>query len=265
MKTIKFLLIFIFFLSARISPFSQNILKDLTEDHTITITILNNGKDATSDVIDTSDDLTFGNKWYSKNTFLIKNSTDTGFSGSKDYLNEYFLTKFKFKSRNKHAFSIKIDHIGFTKGLYSNNFEFYDFGIMGGFEYLYKIFNNISGIFFWTAIGACQKGPAFNLGIGIGSDSENSFQLNFSYLHNVLLLSKMEFYFLILKFITFKGKLGIIIHLNDFAIDFFNFFNGFYFGFFIKKVFKIELGGGFTFNDYGYFSGFGGIDLLIRI
>jgi len=175
MNKLKFILVYIIFHTTAFSLFSQNILKDLTDDHTLTITIIKNNKDSTSDINDATDDLTLGNKWYSKKKFFINNSTDLGLSGSKEYLDEYFLFKFSLKSRSRHAFSIRTNHIGFTKGLFSGHFDFYDFGIMGGFEYLYKIFNNNSGVFIWTDIGACQKGPAFNLGIGVGSDSENGF------------------------------------------------------------------------------------------
>lgn len=214
---------------------------------------------------DLTDDEVFGNKWYSRRNFLIINYLEMGQAGSIDYLTENLSLSFQFKSKTRHAFSIRFNHIGFVPGLFSGNFTFYNFGIFTGFEYFFKLFTEDSGFRTWIDLGGCQNGFAVTLGLGIGSKLKNGFDFWISYLLNTAFFSRLEFYFYIAEILTLKGRLGIDIKFTNYNPDFFNFLNGFFIGIFIKEIFKLEIGGGFTFNEYGYFSGFGGINLTFQI
>lgn len=214
-----------------------------------------------------TDDITkngLGNVWYQSRAFIIKNSIELGYSGSKDYLLENFTFKYRFASKIRHSFSIRATHIGFALGLLSKNFNFYEFGIGAGFEYLYKIFNNNSGIFLFTDTGGSYRGPYFTIGGGVGSQETTGFLISFSYLTGTALFSETDFYFLFLKTVSLRGKLGLDIYFKNGKITFFNFSNGFYIGFFIKNIFKLDLGGGFTFNEFGFLAGYGGSSILIQ-
>ncbi|MCK4796601.1 MAG: hypothetical protein KAT05_04425 [Spirochaetes bacterium] len=251
----------LFFLIFLILPnlLYSTILSDLTKDHTITIKIYN--KDLTRDA---TEDITFGNKWYSRQNIFICQTLEMGISGTKDYLSEQFFIKYRFRSKNKHAFAIRLSHIGYAPGLFSNNFTFYNFGIFAGFEYFFKVFSSTEGFFVWTDIGGCNEGFAFDLGLGIGSRVKNGFELWLAYLHNVGIFSRLEFYFLIFNILTLRGKMGLDIKYYNLNMEIFTFIGGFYVGVFIKNTFRIELGGGFTLNDYSYFRGFGGINIAFQ-
>lgn len=204
-----------------------------------------------------------GNKWYSKQIFNLSIFFESGFSGTKDYLKENFLFKYSFKSQNHHQFSIRFFHTGYSTGIYSNNFVFYNFSILSGFEYLFKIFNNLSGIYLWIDIGGCDKGVAFNTGIGIGDQYKTFIHFELNFMQEISLFSLLSFNFLIFDFFNIGGKIGIDLGYSDSIITFFNFKNGIFIGVTIKNVFKIEIGGGFTINDYFFFSGFGGTSFVL--
>jgi hypothetical protein len=201
----------------------------------------------------------FGNKWFSNHNFFIQNTLEMGMSGSKDILSENMLFSYRFLSKNRHAFSIRNYHIGYAPGIFTNNFTYFNFGVLAGFEYMFKIFSNTEGVFFYTDIGGCQNGIAVNAGFGLGSRVKDGIDINFTYLQNVGFFSRLDFNFLIVKYLILHGKFGIDLKYSDNVIDIFTFFTGAYIGFSINNYFRLELGGGLTINDYAKYSGFGGI------
>jgi len=214
---------------------------------------------------ETSDKKTIGNKWFSPQSFFILHTAEAGVSGSKDYFTEYFSFIYTFKSKNRHSFSIRNYHIGYGPGLFSGNLKYFNFAFMVGFEYLYKIFGYDEGIFMFMDVGACNNGFAINTGLGIGSRSKNGFEFNISFLQNVMLFSRMDFYFLVFNFLTLRGKIRFDFKYNNMNIEIFTFLFGGYFGFSVKEYFRIEFGGGLTVNDYAYYSGCGSIILGLKI
>ncbi len=212
---------------------------------------------------DESNDLSLGNKWYSKQIFYSKLYFESGLSGTKDYLKENFLFRYSFKSKNRHQFCIRTFHNGFSTGIYSNNFVFYNFSILAGFEYLYKIFNNLSGIYLWLDAGGCNKGFSFNTGIGVGDQNKTFFQFELNFMQEVGIFLILSFNFFIFDFFNVGGKIGIDLGYENSIINFFAFKSGLFIGFTIKNVFKIEFGGGFTINDYFFFNGFGGVTIVL--
>ena len=213
----------------------------------------------------TDDKRIIGNKWYSNHTFYSLHNFEFGVSGSKDFFTEYLLSSYKFKSRNRHAFSIRAYHIGFAPGIFSNNMKSFNFAVMGGFEYLYKIFSKDEGIFMFFDIGGCNNGFALNTGVGVGSRTKNGFEINFSFLQNVMFFSRIDFYFLVFDFLILKGKLGFDLKYYNLNIEMFTFLAGAFIGFSVKEYFRIELGGGLTVNDYAYYSGFGSFSLAVKV
>jgi len=278
--------LFLLMLLFLVLPFTTyaEIIEDLTNDYTITIDLTKNKKkDATSDKKDQTDDekkgdkdqtddikekkYIFGNKWYSRQNFYIMNSCEMGLSGTKDFISESFLFKYRFRSKNNHAFAIRLFHHGFAPGVFSGNFTYFNFAVMGGFEYLYKIFSATEGFFLWSDLGGTNKGVATGLGIGLGDRNKNGVELYINYMHNLAVISRLDFYFLFADIFVLRGKLGIDLKFTEGMsdIDIFTFLNGLYIGVFVKQIFRIELGGGFTVNQYGYFSGFGGAILIFNI
>ncbi|HOJ64071.1 MAG TPA: hypothetical protein PLE45_06590 [Spirochaetota bacterium] len=212
-----------------------------------------------------TDDYILGNKWYSKQIFYSRLYFESGFSGTKDYLNESFLFKYSFKSKNRHQFNIRFFHNGFSTGIYSNNFKFFNFSIKGGFEYLYKIFSNLSGIYLWLDVGGCNEGFSFNTGFGVGDRYKSFFQLEFNFLNNISIDTNMDFNFFLFNFFNIGGKVGILIGYRNLLIDFFCFKNCITIGFTIKEIFNISIGGGFTINDYFFFNGVGIVFMSLKI
>ena len=215
-------------------------------------------------LVDQSADVSIGNKYYSKQSFYISHTFEFGVSGVKDYFSEYFLFSYSFKSKNLHRFSIRNFHLGYTNGLFSNKFKFFNFAIMAGFEYCYKIFSNTDGFYVFFDAGGCNNGFAFNTGLGVGSRTDTGFELNLTYLYNVGFFSRMDFYFLIAKVFIIRGKIGLDLTHYNLKIELFTFIAGLYIGFSIKKYFRLEAGGGLTINDYAYYSGFGSFNLAFQ-
>ncbi len=218
-----------------------------------------NASDETSDKIEKKK---FGNPIYSKQNFYIKTEFEMGVVGVSDFITENALFQYRFLSKNKHAFSIRVNHIGFTSGALSNNPHIFSFAVMGGFEYMFKVFSNTSGLFLYIDVGGSNSGVAFNTGIGLGSRVADSIELNFSYLHDNLITSRLEFQFLLVKYLILKGKFGISYKYTYPNNEIFVFLGGLYIGFSVKNYFRLEVGGGFTLNDYSYISGFGGASIV---
>lgn len=263
--------IFTFFLLFLSINIYSTILDDLTQDNELYIIIdLNAPKDSSddssSDVINNQNvETTFGNKWFSSQQIYFSNFFRGGMSGSKDFLFENFLFKYSFKSKNKHKFSIRIYHLGYSLGVFSGHFSFFNFNILAGFEYLYKIFNNDAGFFSWADIGGCNGGFSFYTGIGVGSPTKNGFTLSVSFLQNTLVLSNLNFYFLFFDIMTLHGIIGLTTRYSNNYVETFYFKAGLSIGIFVKNKFKLEIGGGFTVNEYSYFNGFGMFTLAGKI
>ncbi len=273
---IKFFLLIIFALLYKFNLLSQNF-SDLNKEPTIHID-LSKDKDSTSDIkedatddvkdtySDRTDDLFDINEWYTRGNFFILQTGEYGISSDNDFLSERFLFKYRFKSKTRHASAIRAYHIGYTIGLFNHTFKFFNFGIFVGYEYFYKIFSNLEGFFFWTDFGICNRGFAFNTGIGIGNRVKNGFELYFTYLHNVGFFNRLEFYFLLAKIFTIRGMLGLDIKHNDFIyIEKYSFLTGSYIGFLIKNIFRFEIGGGIVLDEFSNFGGFGSISIAINI
>ena len=276
-KYIIKIIFFIFFLFFNIFTLFSNDFLDLNKEPTISID-LSKGKDTTSDIkedttddvndtySDRTDDLFEINEWYTKGNVFILQTGEYGISSNNDFLSENFLFKYRFKSKTRYAFSLRAYHIGYTIGLFNHTFKFFNFGFFVGYEYFYKIFSNLEGLFFWTDFGICNRGVAFNTGIGIGSRVKNGFELNFTYLHNVGFFNRLEFYFLLAKIFTIRGMLGLDIKHNDFIyIEKYTFLTGSYIGFLIKNIFRFEIGGGIALDEFSNFGGFGSISIAINL
>jgi len=204
----------------------------------------------------------FGNRFYSRHNFYIKTELEMGVVGTSDFITENVFFQYRLVSKNKHAFSVRVNHIGFTSGALSNNPHIFSFAIFGGFEYMFKIFSNTSGLFLYFDLGGSNKGIAFNTGVGLGSRLADAIELNFSYLHDNLITSRLDFQFLIVKYLILKGRFGISYKYTYPNDELFIFLGGLYIGFSIKGYFRLEAGGGFTLNEYSYASGFGGVSIV---
>jgi hypothetical protein len=209
-------------------------------------------------------DQTLGNKWYSSQSFYVLQGFEFGVSGSKDFLSETFLFSYAFRSKNRHSFSIRNYHIGNTTGILTNSFEYFNFAVMAGFEYMYKLFTNTDGLFVFTDIGGCDRGVALNAGIGLGNRVKDGFEMDFTFLQNTAFFSRIEFYFLFFDAFIVRGELGIDLKYRDTDIRLFTFLNGIYLGFSISNYFRLELGGGFTVNDNMIFNGYGGAVISMK-
>lgn len=269
-----FLIIFIF--QFKFKLFSIEFT-DLNKEPTIYID-LSGKNDSTDDVkndttddvkdsySDRTDDLFNINEWYTKGNAFIFQNAEYGISGEKDFFSERFLFKYRFKSKTRHAFSLRAYHLGYTIGIFNHTFNFFNFAFFIGYEYFYKIFSNLEGFFIWTDYGICNRGFAFNIGIGIGNRLKNGIELYFTYLHNVGFFSRMEFYFLMAKIFTIRGLFGLDIKHNDFIyIEKYTFLTGSYIGFLFKNIFRFEIGGGIALDEFSNFGGFGGISIAFNI
>lgn len=256
--------IYIFLIYANSNLFSD-ILSDISKDREISIKIKKDttGDSTTDKTKDATTDFEFGNKWYSRQNIYIFHSLEIGLSGTKDYLTEYALFKYRFVSKNKHAFAMRFSHLGYSPGLFTINNKLFNFGFFGGFEYLLKILVILKEYTFGLKIGGCNKGIAFNAGIGIGNRLANGLEIGVFYFHNIGIFPRLDFYFLLIKALTLRGQLGIDYNYTNKTTDIFTFFNGFYIGFSIKDIFRMEFGGGFTLNEYSYFSGYGGLNFSL--
>ncbi len=256
----------------------SNVFSDLNKEPTIYIDLSKNKdatddikKDLTNDVIDsysdTTDDISIINEWYSKGNVFIKQSLKYGVSwDTSDFLSERFLFKYRFRSKIKHSFSLRFLHVGYTTGILNETFKFFNFGFFSGFEYFYKVFDNLTGFFIWTDFGICNRGFALDFGLGLGNRMKNGIELEFTYMHNVAFFSKLEFYFLILNFFTIRGMLGLDIKHDDFIyIEKLTFLTGVNIGFLIKNIFRIEFGGGITLDKYSSVGGFGSVSITLNI
>lgn len=244
-----------------VSQLNASILSDLTKDREITIQLIPD-KPVQEEP---TDDKPFGNRWYSRKNLYIFQNVEMGMSGTKDFLSETFLIKYRFKSKNKHAFAMKFFHNGYSPGIFTNHFDFYNFSVLTGFEYLFKVFGPTSGIFVWSDIGGCNGGFAFDIGVGIGDRVKDGIELWISYLQGVGFFSRLDFYFLVIDVLIIRGRFGLDIKQNGLSIDVFNFLTGLYMGFSIRDTFRMEMGGGITINDYFAISGFGGIGISFNI
>jgi hypothetical protein len=198
-----------------------------------------------------------GNKWYSSQSFYVFQGMEFGVSGAKDFLSENFLFSYTFRSKNRHSFSIRNYHLGSVTGILTNSFEYFNFAIMAGFEYMFKIFSATEGFFVFTDTGGCNRGVAINAGLGLGSRVKDGFEMSFTFLQDVGFFSRIDFYFLFFDAFIVRGRLGIDMHYRGEEIRLFTFLNGAFLGFSVKNYFRFELGGGFTVNDNSMFNGFG--------
>jgi hypothetical protein len=264
----KYFLLTLFIFTALLNICPENIFKD--SDQEITFEINKNKKDNSDDknksIKKTGDeDPSIVNKWYSRNNIFMLSNSVIGYSGTKDFFEEDFLFAFRFKSRIKHAFSLRLYHNGYAPGLFSKNLTFFNFGAMAGFEYLFKIFSSTEGFFIWSDFGASNGGYAFNAGAGLGDRMRNGLELSATYLHNTAVFGRMEFYFLFIDIFTIRGKIGIDYKYHEMTPEVFTFLAGLNFGFLVKNVFRIELGGGITLNEYGFLRGYGTAAIALNL
>jgi hypothetical protein len=219
----------------------------------------------TISALDVTDDYTgIGNQWYTPHTFYIQQGMELGVSGSKDFLSETFLFEYTVQSKIRHSFSIRNYHLGYTSGILTKSFDYFNFAVMAGFEYCFKAFDSKNGLFVFTDIGGCNQGFAINAGVGIGNRVLDGFEMNFMFLQNVGFFSRMDFYFLLFNVLILHGKTGIDMRYHETDILLFTFLSGFYIGFSIQNYFRFELGGGFTINDNNIFNGFGGAVISMK-
>ncbi len=210
----------------------------------------------------TSDEKTFGNKWYSGQTFVLRTNIEMGASGVKDYLIENSLFSYRFKSRNQHAFTIRLNHFGVSTGCFSGKAKVFNFSVMLGFEYLYKIFSNESGIFVLSDFGGGASGFCMYAAFGLGSHAGTNFTIDFNYMMNKVIMSALTFTVEIVKFFAIKGLIGVdSTYINDNRLDLFSFKAGAFFLFAARPIFACDFGGGITLNDYYAVSGFGAFSI----
>ncbi len=215
---------------------------------------------------DLSEDYSIGDKFYSRQNFYISSSFETGLSGTKDYLSEQALFIYKFRSPGKFQFGIRTNHVGFASGAYSGRNSGFNFLFAIGFEFLYKIFNNTDGLLLSTDMGWSNKGYAFFFSIGLGSRMRSYIELNFLFGVNLALTSNLNFSVIIYKILSLKGVIGVdITYKNNWEIDVFLLKFGLFIPLTIREIFRIEIGGGLTLNDYYIPRGYGGITLFLSI
>ena len=203
-------------------------------------------------------ELTFGNKWYSRQQFCIDTSFRMGVSGSKDFIWEQVLFSYRFKSSNRHTFTIRTHHIGMTIGNLTGHGQGFDWAVMLGFEYLIKIFSNDSGFFVLTDVGSGNHFFTLYGALGIGSHEHSYIQMDVTYMLQRMILSEIKFNVEVLKFFSILGTLGFdTIFLKSGKIDMLCFRTGFFFGFAARPMFAAAFGGGVTINDYYAVGGFG--------
>ncbi|MCG8572599.1 MAG: hypothetical protein MJB14_20900 [Spirochaetes bacterium] len=205
-----------------------------------------------------------GNPLFSRKNIYLYQSAVGGLSGPVDYFAESTLLKFRFASKTRHAFAIRLNHYGYGPYLFTGQIEKFHFAVLLGFEYLYKIFSPISGVFLYLDAGICNLGFALSTGFGIGDRFFNGFTVNFTYLYHSCFFSVLDFYFTIVKYLSLRGKIGLDIKFSSDQLELFNFYTGIYPGITIKRFVKIEIGGGVTFNDNYVFRGYGGINLVLN-
>lgn len=209
-----------------------------------------------------SPELTFGNKWHSRQQFCIDSGFRMGVCGSKDFIWEQVLFSYRFKSSNRHCFTIRTHHIGMTTGNLTGNGQGFDWTVMLGFEYLIKIFSKDSGFFILTDIGSGNRFFSLYAALGVGSHEHTYIQMDVTYMLLRMVLSEIKFNIEVLKFFSIMGTLGIDTTLFDSGkIDLFCFRTGFFFGFAARPVFTAAFGGGITVNDYYAVGGFGELSL----
>lgn len=219
----------------------------------ITIPLLSAGENENG-----TPDSILGSKLYSRHNLYLLQSVRGGMSGSKDHLQEDLLISFRFRSKNRHAFSLRTYHMGYGAGLFSGNMEKFNFGVLFGFEYLFKAFARDSGIILFLDAGFCNWGFALNTGVGLGDRFRNGIFLSFTYLYNSNFHSLIDFNFLIGRYFALRGNLGIDINFTPQEIKLFNFYAGVFPGVAVNNRFRFELGGGVTVNDYFAFRWFVG-------
>lgn len=211
---------------------------------------------------DQSPELTFGNKRYSRQQFCIDTGFRMGVSGSKDFIREYALFSYRFRSSNRHAFAIRTHHIGMTTGCLTGHGQGYDWTVMLGFEYLVKIFSNDSGFFVLTDVGSGNRFFAFYAALGVGSREHSYMLMDVTYMLRRMVLSEIKFNIEVLKFFSILGTLGVdVTFFDNAATDLFCFRTGIFFGFAARPVFAASFGGGVTVNDYYAVGGFGELSL----
>ena len=82
--------------------------------------------------------------------FFVTHTLETGMSSSKDFLTEYFLFSYSFKSKNRHTFTIRNYHIGYARTFYCQ-FALFNFAFMVGLS-IYIRFLNLQRDFFFLPI-----------------------------------------------------------------------------------------------------------------
>ncbi|MBR3731928.1 MAG: hypothetical protein IKN25_04705 [Spirochaetales bacterium] len=205
---------------------------------------------------------TFGNKWHSRQQFCIDTGFRMGVSGSKDFIWEQALFSYRFKSSNRHAFTIRTHHIGMTTGNLTGHGQGFDWAVMIGFEYLVKIFSNDSGFFVLTDVGSGNRFFTFYAALGVGSHEHTYIQMDVTYMLQRMVLSEIKFNVEVVKFFSILGTLGVDATFYDISrIDLLCFRTGFFLGFSARPVFTAAFGGGVTVNDYYAVGGFGELSL----
>ena len=207
-------------------------------------------------------ELTFGNKWHSRQQFCIDTTFRMGVSGSKDFIYERALFSYRFKSSNRHAFTIRTHHIGMTTGNMTGHGQGFDWAIMLGFEYLVKIFSNDSGFFILTDIGSGNRFFSLYATVGLGSHDHSYIQMDVTYMLQRMVLSEIKFNVEVVRFFSILGTLGLdTTFYRSGSIDLFCLRTGLFFGFAARPVFTAAFGGGVTLNDYYAVGGFGELSL----
>lgn len=213
-----------------------------------------------------SEDYSIGDKFYSKQNFYVSTSFETGLSGTKDYLSEKALLIYKFRSRDKFQFGIRTNHVGLASGAYSGRNSGFNFLFTLGFEFLYKIFNNKDGLLLSTDMGWSNKGFVFFFSLGLGSRMRNYIELNVLFGANLTVMSNLNFSVIIYKILSLKGVIGLdIMYKNNWEVEVFLLKFGLFAPLTIREIFRIEIGGGLTLNDYYIPRGYGGITLSLSI
>lgn len=205
---------------------------------------------------------TFGNQWYSRQQFCLDTSFRMGVSGSKDFIYERALFSYRFKSSNRHCFTIRTHHIGMTTGNLTGHGQGFDWSLMLGFEYLVKIFSKDSGFFILTDIGSGNSFFSLYAAVGVGSHEHTYIQMDCTYMLLRMVLSEIKFNVEVVRFFSILGTLGLdTTFYGDGSIDLFCFRTGLFFGFAARPVFTAAFGGGITLNDYYAVGGFGELSL----
>ncbi len=189
-----------------------------------------------------------GNELYSPGILTFESLTDGGLVGSKDFIHEQFTSLYRIKSDGSSIFTFRLTNIHSVKGFAQLPEPLYMNGTYGGFEYLHKIFTEESGFFIFTDFGGGTGGPGVYGGFGLGRRGGTCFYIDCLYEYDFWLRSFITFDFILFKYFSIGGRIGLHADINNSEIDPYLIAEVSP-GANINDIFKFNLSGGVSLNE----------------